>query len=67
MTPKERHKPDILNGSRRARIARGAGRTVQEVNRLIDQHKAMQKLMKQMKGMGMMGMMRGGMPRIGRG
>jgi signal recognition particle subunit SRP54 len=61
MTPKERHKPDIINGSRRARIARGAGRTVQEVNRLIDQHKAMQKLMKQMKGMGMMGMMRGGM------
>jgi signal recognition particle GTPase len=34
---------------------------VQEVNRLIDQHKAMQKLMKQMKGMGMMGMMKGGM------
>ena len=68
MTAKERRKPDIINGSRRARIARGAGRTVQEVNRLIDQHKAMQKLMKQMKGMGMMGMMkggmRGGMPRM---
>jgi signal recognition particle subunit SRP54 len=67
MTKKERIKPDIINGSRRQRIAKGAGRTVQEVNRLIDQHKAMQKLMKQMKGMGMMGMMRGGlrgMPRM---
>ena len=61
MTPKERQKPDVINGSRRTRIAKGSGRTVQEVNRLIDQHKAMQKLMKQMKGMGMMGMMKGGM------
>jgi signal recognition particle subunit SRP54 len=59
MTPQERRRPDILNGSRRARIARGSGRTVQEVNRLMDQFKQMQKMMKQMKGMGMMGM--GGM------
>jgi signal recognition particle subunit SRP54 len=53
MTPKERQRPEILNGSRRARIARGSGRTVQEVNRLMDQFKQMQKMMKQMRGMGM--------------
>jgi signal recognition particle subunit SRP54 len=54
MTPQERRRPDILNGSRRQRIAKGSGRTVQEVNRLIDQFKQMQKLMKQMRGMGLM-------------
>jgi signal recognition particle subunit SRP54 len=59
MTPQERRRPDILNGSRRARIARGSGRPVQEVNRLLGQFKQMQKLMKQMRGMGMMGMMGG--------
>ena len=53
MTPKERKRPDIINGSRRLRIAKGSGRTVQEVNRLLDQFKQMQKLMKQFKGMGM--------------
>ncbi|MGQ0816165.1 MAG: signal recognition particle protein [Gemmatimonadota bacterium] len=53
MTPKERQKPDVLNGSRRARIARGSGRTVQEVNRLVDQFRQMQKMMKQMRGAGM--------------
>jgi signal recognition particle subunit SRP54 len=52
MTPKERKRPDIINGSRRLRIAKGSGRTVQEVNRLLDQFKQMQKLMKQFKGMG---------------
>jgi signal recognition particle subunit SRP54 len=51
MTPKERQKPDILNGSRRARIARGSGRPVSEVNRLMKQFKEMQKMMKQMKGL----------------
>lgn len=53
MTPKERQRPDILNGSRRVRIARGSGRTVQEVNRLMEQFKQMQKMMKQMRGAGM--------------
>lgn len=58
MTGQERRRPDILNGSRRARISRGSGRPVQEVNRLMDQFKQMQKMMKQMKGMsgGMLGM-----------
>ncbi len=46
MTPKERRDPDLLNGSRRARIARGSGRPVQEVNQLLAQFKQMQKFMK---------------------
>jgi signal recognition particle subunit SRP54 len=52
MTPEERRNPDVLNGSRRARIAKGSGRPVAEVNRLMKQFKDMQKFMKQMKGMG---------------
>jgi len=51
MTPEERRDPKVLNGSRRARIARGCGRPVSEVNRLLKQFGEMQKLMKQMKGM----------------
>ena len=47
MTPKERERPEILNGSRRLRIARGSGRTVQEVNRLIKQFGEMKKMIKQ--------------------
>jgi signal recognition particle subunit SRP54 len=50
MTPQERMKPEILNGSRRARIARGSGRPVAEVNRLLKQFKEMQKIMKQVRG-----------------
>ena len=66
MTPEERKRPQVINGSRRKRIAAGSGRTVQEVNRLLDQFKQMQKLMKQLKGMGMGKMMGGmrGMPRM---
>jgi signal recognition particle subunit SRP54 len=48
MTPDERRKPRILNGSRRARIARGSGRPVHEVNRLLKQFEEMRKMMKQM-------------------
>jgi signal recognition particle subunit SRP54 len=65
MTPKERQRPDILNGSRRLRIAKGSGRTVQEVNRLLTQFKQMQKMMKSMKGLGRGKGARGmGMPRM---
>ncbi len=46
MTPKERADPDVLNGSRRLRIAKGSGRTVQEVNQLLNQFKQMKKFMK---------------------
>jgi signal recognition particle subunit SRP54 len=46
MTPTERRRPDTINGSRRQRIARGSGTSVQEVNQLLAQFKQMQKLMK---------------------
>src|SRR5216117_3443613 len=46
MTPDERADPSILTGSRRLRIAKGAGRTVQEVNRLLEQFQQMRKLLK---------------------
>jgi len=48
MTPEERRRPDTLNGSRRARIARGAGRSVQEVNQLLKQFGQMKRFMKGM-------------------
>ncbi|GBD33606.1 Signal recognition particle protein [bacterium HR33] len=48
MTPEERSRPEIINGSRRARIARGSGRPVQEVNALLKQFEQMRKLMKGM-------------------
>ncbi|MDX2061340.1 MAG: signal recognition particle protein [Gemmatimonadales bacterium] len=46
MTPAERADPDVMNGSRRLRVAKGSGRTVQEVNQLLNQFKQMQKMMK---------------------
>jgi len=52
MTPAERKDPALLNGSRRARVARGSGRPVQEVNRLLEQFREMQKMMKKMGGAG---------------
>jgi signal recognition particle subunit SRP54 len=64
MTPDERKRPEMLNGSRRARISRGSGRPVQEINRLLAQFKDMQKLMKQMKGLQGMMPRGGGMPRL---
>ena len=51
MTPQERRKPEILNGSRKKRIARGSGRPVSEVNRLLKRFAEMEKMMKQMKGL----------------
>jgi len=59
MTPKERRNPDILNGSRKRRITVGSGTTIQDLNRLLKQHKQMSKMMKKMKGKGMQNMMRG--------
>ncbi len=52
MTPMERHKPEVIDSSRRRRIARGSGVTVQEVNGLLNQFKQMQKMMKMMTGGG---------------
>jgi len=51
MTPEERRRPDIINGSRRVRIAKGSGTTVPDVNRLVKQFSEMQKMMKQMGGL----------------
>jgi signal recognition particle subunit SRP54 len=48
MTPEERRRPDLISGSRRARIARGSGTTVQQVNQLLAARKQMQKMMKQL-------------------
>jgi signal recognition particle subunit SRP54 len=61
MTPAERKQPGMINGTRRLRIARGSGRPVSEVNRLLQQFREMQKMMKRMGsgrggGLGMMGM-----------
>jgi signal recognition particle subunit SRP54 len=60
MTPQERRKPEVINGSRKRRVAVGSGTQIQDVNRLLKQHKQMQKMMKKMgsKG-GMANMMRG--------
>jgi signal recognition particle subunit SRP54 len=61
MTPEERRRPDIINGSRRSRIAKGSGTEVADVNRLVKQFAEMQKMMKRMGGMGgKMG--KGGLP-----
>ena len=66
MTPQERRKPEIINGSRKRRVANGSGTQIQDVNRLLKQHKQMQKMMKKMgnKGAmrGMMQQMKGKMP-----
>jgi signal recognition particle subunit SRP54 len=62
MTPGERDKPKVLNGSRRRRIAAGSGTSVQDVNRLLKQHKQMGQMMKKMGKMGQRGMVGGGMP-----
>ena len=59
MTMRERVNPDILNGSRKRRITEGSGTQIQDLNRLLKQHKQMQKLMKKMKGGNMANMMRG--------
>ena len=60
MTPQERRKPELINGSRKRRVAGGSGTQIQDINRLLKQHKQMQKMMKKMgsKG-GMANMMRG--------
>lgn len=55
MTPEERQNPDILNGSRRKRIANGSGTTVREINELMKQFEQMKKMMKTVSKMGKMG------------
>ena len=52
MTKEERKKPELMNGSRRARVAKGSGRPISEVNRLLEQFREMQKMMKKVAGGG---------------
>ena len=59
MTKKERRHPALLNGSRRARIARGSGTTPADVNRLLKQYQQMEKMMSKFSSGGLKGMMRG--------
>ena len=59
MTMRERVNPDVLNGSRKRRITQGSGTQIQDLNRLLKQHKQMQKVLKKMKGGNMANMMRG--------
>jgi signal recognition particle subunit SRP54 len=62
MTPKERRKTKLLNGSRKRRIANGSGTTVQDVNRLVKQHRQMADMVKKLGKLGKKGFMRNGMP-----
>ncbi len=59
MTKKERRNPGLLNGSRRARIAKGAGLTPADVNKLMKQYQQMEKMMSKLSGGGLKGLMRG--------
>jgi signal recognition particle subunit SRP54 len=61
MTKAERKNPNLLNGSRRRRVAAGSGTTVPEINRLMKQYQDMSGMMKRMKKLGQKGMMRHGM------
>lgn len=61
MTQEEKSQPEIINAGRRKRIARGSGRTVPEVNRLLKQFEEMKKMMKQMSGMQQKGKKKGGL------
>jgi signal recognition particle subunit SRP54 len=60
MTMEEKTHPEILNSNRKRRIAKGSGRTVPEVNRLLKQFEDMKKMMKQMTGMQQKGKKKGG-------
>ena len=61
MTPEERKNPSIINASRRARIAKGSGRTVQDLNRLLKQFEETRKVMRMVSGGGAKQLMRGGL------
>jgi signal recognition particle subunit SRP54 len=61
MTPHERRRPDVLNGSRKKRISMGSGTSVAEINRLLKQYKTMQKMMKGVQGKWLRRALGGGM------
>ena len=61
MTPKERERPELIKASRKQRISKGSGTSVQEVNKLLKQHQEATRMMKKVKKMGRKGMMRHGL------
>ncbi|MBK6834162.1 MAG: signal recognition particle protein [Bacteroidetes bacterium] len=65
MTPEEREKPELLNGNRRARIAKGSGTNIQEVNKLIKQFDDTRKMMRMMQDKNAMAKMMRNMPKMG--
>ena len=67
MTPGERRNPDIISGSRKRRIAAGSGTQIQDIGRVIKQHKQMQKMMKKVSGKGGMAKLMRGMGGMGGG
>jgi signal recognition particle subunit SRP54 len=62
MTKQERKRPELIKASRKQRIAKGSGTTVQEVNKLMKQHMEANRMMKKVKKMGKKGLMRHGLP-----
>jgi signal recognition particle subunit SRP54 len=62
MTPDERRNPAVIDGSRRKRIARGSGTSVQDINRLLKQFDAMKKMAKRFGRLGKRGKLPGGIP-----
>ncbi|MEE2798812.1 MAG: signal recognition particle protein [Pseudomonadota bacterium] len=67
MTPAERRNPDLISGSRKRRIAAGSGTQIQDIGRLLKQHKQMQKMMKKVTGKGGMAKLMRGMGGMGGG
>jgi signal recognition particle subunit SRP54 len=61
MTPRERRRPEIIKASRKQRVAAGSGTTVQEINKLLKQHKEASRMVKRVSKMGKKGLMRGGL------
>ncbi|HKC69923.1 MAG TPA: signal recognition particle protein, partial [Bacteroidia bacterium] len=64
MTPAEREKPELINGSRRARIAKGSGQSIQEINKLMKQFEETRKMMRMMQDKGAMMKMMKNMPKM---
>jgi signal recognition particle subunit SRP54 len=65
MTPKEREQPELINGKRRERLAKGSGRPIQEVNKLMKQFEETRKMMRMMQDKGAMMKMMRNMPKMG--
>ncbi|MGZ3885640.1 MAG: signal recognition particle protein, partial [Bacteroidia bacterium] len=64
MTPKERSNPELINGSRRQRIAKGSGQTISEINKLLKQFEDTRKMMRMMNDKNAMSKMMRNMPKM---